>query len=116
MTVEIIDASIVLELRSKPDVRNQFGNTDGTDQRHGTGMELNDILESHFNAIGGLARLSKIRNIQRFADGQVTQWNGKTMSESGHAEIAAVVGKKWEKLSALYSGLDGYILSPLVYF
>ena len=94
MTVEIIDTSIVLDLQSKPDVRNQFGNTDGTHKRSGTGMKLNDILESHFNAIGGLARLSEIRNVQRFADGQLTQRNGKTMNEWGRAEMVTVIGKK----------------------
>ena len=93
MTVEIIDASIVLEHRSKPDVRNQFGNTDSTHKRS-TGMELNDILESHFNAIGGLARLSEIRNIRRSGEAQLTQWNGQPVNESGRVEIAAVVGKK----------------------
>ena len=95
MTVEIIDTPIILDISSKPDVRNQFGNTDSTDKRSGTGMKLTDILESHFNAIGGLARLSEIRNIQRFADARLTQRNGKTMNESGRAEIVTVVGKKW---------------------
>ena len=94
MTVELIDTSIVLDLRSKPDVRNQFGNTDSTHQRSGAGMKLNDILESHFNAIGGLARLSEIRNVQRLGDAQLTQWNGQPVNESGSVEIAAVVGKK----------------------
>ena len=94
MTVELIEAPIVLDLLSKPDVRNQLGNTDGTNKKSGAGMKLNDILESHFNAIGGLARLSEIRNIRRFADGQLTQRNGKTMNESGRAEMVTVVGKK----------------------
>ena len=31
-------------------------------------MKLNDILAAHFNAIGGLARLSEIRNVQRSGD------------------------------------------------
>ena len=94
MTIELIDAPIVIDLPSKPDVRNQFGNTDGTHKRSGTGMKLNDILESHFNAIGGLARLSEIRNVQRFGDAQLTQWNGQPVNESGSVEIATVVGKK----------------------
>ncbi|MDE0685198.1 MAG: sigma-70 region 4 domain-containing protein, partial [Candidatus Poribacteria bacterium] len=94
VTVEIIDAPVVLDLPSKPDVRNQFGNINGTNKRRGTGMKLNDILESHFNAIGGLARLSEIRNVQRSGDAQLTQWNGQLVNESGRVEIAAVVGKK----------------------
>ena len=94
MTVELIDTPIVLDLRSKPDVRNQFGNTDGTHKRSGTGMKINDILESHFNAIGGLARLSEIRNVQRSGAAQLTQWNGQPVNESGSVEIATVVGKK----------------------
>ena len=94
MTVELIDAPIVLDLLSKPDIRNQLGNTDSTNKRNGTGMELNDILEAHFNTIGGLARLSEIRNIQRSGDAQLTQWNGQPVNESGRVEIAAVVGKK----------------------
>ena len=94
MTVELIDASIVIDDPSKPDVRNQFGNTDDTHKRKETGMKLNDILESHFNAIGGLARLSEIRNVQRLGDAQLTQWNGQPVNESGRVEIVAVIGKK----------------------
>lgn len=94
MTVELIDVPIVLDLTSKPDVRNQFGNTDGINKRSSTGMKLNDILESHFNAIGGLARLSEIRNVQRSGDAQLTQWNGQSASESGSIEITTVVRKK----------------------
>ena len=94
MTVELIEAPLVLDLRSKPDVRNQFGNADGSNKRNGTGMKLNDILESHFNAIGGLARLSEIRNVQRLGNAQLTQWNGQPVNESGRVEIATVVGKK----------------------
>ena len=94
MTVELIDVPIVLDLTAKPDVRNQFGNTDGINKGSGTDMKLNDILESHFNAIGGLARLSEIRNVRRSGDAQLTQWNGQPVNESGRVEIAAVVGKK----------------------
>ena len=94
MTVELIDTPLVLDLLSKPDVRNQLGNTDSTKKRNGTGMELNNILEAHFNAIGGLARLSEIRNVRRSGDAQLTQWNGQSVNKSGSVEIAAVVGKK----------------------
>ena len=94
MTVELIDTPIVLDLRSKPDVRNQLGNINGIHKRRSTGMRLNDILEAHFNAIGGLTRLSEIRNVQRAGDAQLTQWNGQPVNESGRVEIATVVGKK----------------------
>ncbi|MCY3740484.1 MAG: RNA polymerase sigma factor [Candidatus Poribacteria bacterium] len=94
MTVEIIDTPVVRDLPSKPDVRNQFGNINGTHKRRGTDMKLNDTLESHFNAIGGLARLSEIRNVRRSGDAQLTQWNGQPVNESGRVEIVAVVGKK----------------------
>ena len=94
MTIELIDSPIVLDISSKPDARNQFGNINGTNKRRGTGMKLNDILESHFNAIGGLARLSEIRNVRRSGDAQLTQWNGQPVNESGRVEIVAVVGKK----------------------
>ena len=94
MTVELIDVPIVLDRPSKPDVRNQFGNTDSSNKRSSTGMKLNDILKSHFNAIGGLARLSEIRNIQRSGNAQLTQWNGQPVNESGSVEMVAVVGKK----------------------
>ena len=117
MTVELIDAPIVLDLLSKPDARNQLGNTDGTNKRNGTGMKLNDILESHFNAIGSLARLSEIRNVQRSGDAQLTQWNGQPVKESGSVEIAAIVGKKsYTKLDfgelfreiTIWNGTDGW--------
>ena len=117
MTVELIEAPIVIDLPSKPDVRNQLGNTDGTNKKGGTVMKLNDILESHFNAIGGLARLSEIQNVQRSGDAQLTQWNGQPVKESGKVEIAAVVGKKsYTKLDfgelfreiTVWNGTDGW--------
>jgi len=118
MTVEIIDASIVLDLRSKPDVRNQFGNIDSVNKTNGTGMELNDTLESYFNAVGGLARLSEVQNIQRSGDARLTQWNGEPVNELGSIEIAAVVGKKsYTKLdfgelfieTTVWNGVGGWI-------
>jgi hypothetical protein len=75
-------------------MRNQFGNTGSTHKRHGTTMELNNTLESYFNAIGGLARLSEIRNVRRSDDARLTQWNGQPVNESDSVEIAAVIGKK----------------------
>ena len=94
MTVELIDAPIVLNLRAKSDVRNQFGNANGINKRNGTGMKLNDILESHFNTIGGLTRLSKIRSLKRSGPAQLTQLGGQSVNLSGIVETAAVIGKK----------------------
>ena len=96
MTVELIDAPIVLNFLSKPDARNQFGNSEVPNKSSSNGKKLEDILESHFNAVGGLARLSKIRSIRRSGDARLTRLNGKPVNllVSGRVEMAAVVGKK----------------------
>ena len=96
MTVELIDAPIVLNLLSKPDVRNQFGNSEAPSKSSRNGKKLEDILEAHFNAVGGLARLSKIRSVRRSGDARLTRLNGKPVNlpVSGRVEVAAVVGKK----------------------
>ena len=96
MTVELIDAPIILNLLSKPDVRNQFGNSEALSKGSSNGKKLEDILESHFNALGGLARLSKIRSVRRSGDARLTQLNGKPVNlpALGRVKMAAVVGKK----------------------
>ena len=94
MTVELIDVSIVIDLPSKPDVRNQFGNSSISGKSDSTGKKLDDILESHFNAIGGLTRLSKIRSLKRSGPAQLTQLGGRSVNLQGIVEIAAVIGKK----------------------
>ncbi len=94
MTVELIDAPIVLNLRSKSDVRNQFGNSGIPGKRDSTGKKLDDILESHFSAVGGLTRLSKIRSLKRSGPAQLTQLGGRSVNLQGRVEIAAVIGKK----------------------
>ena len=57
-------------------------------------MKLNDILESHFNAIGGLTRLSKIQSLKRSGPAQLTQLGGRPVNLSGIVETAALIGKK----------------------
>ncbi|RKU22787.1 hypothetical protein C6499_19495 [Candidatus Poribacteria bacterium] len=94
MTVELIDTPIVLNLTSKPAVRNQFGNSGIPGKRDSTGKKLEDILESHFNAIGGLTRLSKIRSLKRSGPAQLTQLGGRSMNSPGAVEVATVIGKK----------------------
>ena len=44
MTVEIIEAPVVLNLESKPDVRTQIGSTAAPSQNDGTGQQPDDIL------------------------------------------------------------------------
>ena len=94
MTIELIDTPVVLNIRSKPDVRNQFGNSGIPGKRDSTGKKLEDILESHFNAIGGLTRLSKIRSLKRSGPAQLTQLGGRPIKSRGMVEIATVIGKK----------------------
>ena len=94
MTIELIDTPIVLNIRSKPNVRNQFGNSGIPGKRDSTGKKLEDILESHFNAIGGLTRLSKIRSLKRSGPAQLTQLGGRPTKSRGMVEIATVIGKK----------------------
>ncbi len=95
MTVEIIDTPIVLDMASKLDARNQFGNSEILGKRDSNGKELEDILESHFNAIGGLARLSKIRSLKRSGPAQLTQLGGQSVNFlPGTVETATVIGKK----------------------
>ena len=45
MTVKFIEAPIVLDLPSKPDVRNQFGNTNRPGESRNAGKKLEDTLE-----------------------------------------------------------------------
>lgn len=95
MTVEIIDTPIVLDMASKLDARNQFGNSEILGKRDSSGKELEDILESHFNAIGGLARLSEIRSLKRSGPAQLTQLGGRFVNYlPGTVETATVIGKK----------------------
>ena len=56
--------------------------------------DVSDILEAHFEAVGGLARLSEIRTVKRVANVQLTQFNGQSVNIPGIVEEAIVVGKK----------------------
>ena len=53
--------------------------------------EVQEILNAHFKAAGGLDRLSEIRTIKRAGDAEVSTMLG---TASGIAEEAAVIGKK----------------------
>ena len=56
--------------------------------------DVSDILEAHFEAVGGLARLSEIRTVKRVANAQLTQFNGQSVNIPGIVKEAIVVGKK----------------------
>ena len=55
---------------------------------------VEDILKAHFEAVGGLARLSEIRTVRRSGEAQLTQLNGQSVNFPGTLEVATVVGKK----------------------
>ena len=94
MTVELIDAPIVLNLLSSRMCGISLEILSHPVSVIVLGKKLEDILESHFNAIGGLVRLSEIRSVRRSGDAQLTQLNGQSVNLPGKVEVAAVIGKK----------------------
>ena len=78
--------------------------------------DVEDILKGHFEAIGGLERLSKIQTVKRFGDTHVTYFGGQPMNMPGTVEAAVVIGKKsytkihyeWYSETAVWNGTDGW--------
>ena len=78
--------------------------------------DIEDILKTHFEAIGGLKRLSKIRTVKRSGDAQVTHFGGQTMNMPGSIEVAAIIGKKsyvnrhfeWFRDTIVWNGREGW--------
>ena len=64
MTVEIIEAPVVLNLESKPDVRTQIGSTAAPSQKDGTGQRPDDVLFAAAQADGEDVSVSKQQWIQ----------------------------------------------------
>ena len=64
MTVEIIEAPVVLNLESKPDVRTQIGSTAAPTQNVGTGQQPDDVLFAAAQADGEDVSVSKQQWIQ----------------------------------------------------
>ena len=64
MTVDIIEAPVVLNLESKPDVRTQIGSTAAPSQNDGTGQQPDDVLFAAAQADGEGVSVSKRQWIQ----------------------------------------------------
>ena len=78
--------------------------------------DVEDILKGHFEAIGGLERLSQIRTVKRSGDTHVTHFGGQAMPMPGTVEVAIVIGKKsyikthyeWYSETAVWNGTEGW--------
>ena len=64
MTIEIIEAPIVLDLESKPDVRTQIGGAAAPSQNDGAGQQPDDVLFAAAQADGENVSVSKQQWIQ----------------------------------------------------
>ena len=63
MTVDIIEAPVVLNLTSKPDVRTQLGNTEASDKNHASKQQSDDV-----SALVADAQMEKsVKNYQKWA-------------------------------------------------
>ena len=77
---------------------------------------VEDILKAHFEAIGGLERLSEIRTVKRSGDAHVTHFGGQAMNMPGTVKAAIVIGKKsytkthyeWYSETAVWNGTEGW--------
>ena len=78
--------------------------------------DVEDILKAHFEAVGGLERLSEIRTVKRSGDAQVTHFGGQPMDMPGTIEAVTAVGKKsytktyfeWYSATAVWNGTEGW--------
>ena len=83
---------------------------------YNTSAGVEDILKAHFEAIGGLEQLSKIRTVKRSGDAQVTHFGGQAMNMPGTIEAVVAVGKKsytkthfeWYSETAVWNGTEGW--------
>lgn len=78
--------------------------------------DVEDVLKAHFEAIGGLERLSEIRTVKRSGDAHVTHFSGEAMNMPGTVEAVIVIGKKsytkthyeWYSETAVWNGTEGW--------
>ena len=83
---------------------------------YNTSADVENILKTHFEAIGGLERLSQIRTVKRSGDTHVTHFGGQAMNMPGTVEAAIVIGKKsytkihyeWYSETAIWNGTEGW--------
>ena len=83
---------------------------------YNTSADVEDILKAHFEAVGGLERLSEIRTVKRSGDAQVTHFGGQSMHMPGTIETAVAVGKKsyikthfeWYSKTTVWNGTEGW--------
>ena len=72
MTIELIEAPVVLPLKLKPDVRNQFGNTDTLGKNTGAGQQPGPNLLATLSPKEADARAAKPQWIQANGTGEVS--------------------------------------------
>ena len=78
--------------------------------------DVENILKAHFEAVGGLDRLSEIRTVRRSGDAQVTHFGGQAMNMPGTVEATVVIGKKsytkihyeWYSETQVWNGTEGW--------
>ncbi|RKU22786.1 hypothetical protein C6499_19490 [Candidatus Poribacteria bacterium] len=83
---------------------------------YNTSADVEGILKGHFEAVGGLERLSEIRTVKRSGDAQVTHFGGQPMPMPGIVETAVIIGKKsytkthyeWYSSTAVWNGTEGW--------
>ena len=79
----------------------------------GAAADVDEILSAHFNAVGGLDRLSEIKTVKRSGDASLS---GAFGDMSGTIEEAVVVGKKsYSKMdfgafaeTTIWNGMEGW--------
>ena len=81
-----------------------------------TSADVEDTLKAHFEAVGGLERLSEIQSVKRIGDAQLTHFSGQPMEMPGTIEVATVIGKKsyvkthfeWFSETVGWNGTEGW--------
>ena len=97
MTVEIIEAPVVLDLESKPDVRMQIGSTAAPSQNDGAGQQPDDVLFAAAQADGEDVSVLKQQWIQA---GPITGSEADGLLATPEGEFYASADRQIYKLEA----------------
>ena len=97
MTVEIIEAPVVLDLESKPDVRMQIGSTAAPSQNDGAGQQPDDVLFAAAQADGEDVSVPKQQWIQA---GPITGSEADGLLATPEGEFYASADRQIYKLEA----------------